>query len=176
VDERPHPRPKPRPAPGPRPAPAERENPPARLELPSLPPDTLAPAQARFVPDRRYTALAAGGAFGGLIAVLVTGDAGARLMLGVAVIILLVYVGSDLIFSPRLVASADGLVVNSPLTRARLSWDEVHQVRAETRFRFGGRSTALEVDAGQVLVVFSRRALGAHPVEAAELVEAFRPR
>jgi hypothetical protein len=154
-----------------------RDTPPqARLHLPSLPPDTLTPAQARFVPDRRYTALAAGGAFGALVAVLVTSDAGGRLLLGLAVVLLLGYVGSDLIFSPRLVASADGVVVNSPITRARLSWDEVQEVRAETRVRRGLRNTTLEVDAGPVLVVLSRRALGADPVEVAELVEAFRPR
>jgi hypothetical protein len=108
--------------------------------------------------------------------VLITGDAGGRLMFGVAAVILLGYVGSDLIFSPRLVASADGLVVKSPLTRARLSWDEVREVRATTRIRRGLRNTTLEVDAGAVLAVFSRRALGAEPVEVAELVEAFRPR
>jgi PH (Pleckstrin Homology) domain-containing protein len=141
-----------------------------------LPPDTLAPAQARFVPDRRYTALAAGGAFGALIAVLVTDDAGGRLLLVLAVVVLLGYVASDLFFSPRLVASAEGVVVNSPMTRARLSWDEVHEVRAETRIRRGLRNTTLEVDAGPVLVVLSRRALGADPVDVAELVEAFRPR
>ncbi len=73
-------------------------------------------------------------------------------------------------------ASTDGIVVNSPLTRVRLSWDEVDAVRAETRIRHGLRNTTLEVDAGAVLVVLSRRALGADPVEVAELVEAFRPR
>lgn len=173
MDERPSPRPKPRPAA--RPAPP-RPATPARVELPSLPPDTLAPAQARFLPDRRYTALAAGGSFGALIATLITGDAGGRLMLGLATVILLAYVGSDLIFSPRLVASADGLIVNSPMTRARLSWAEVNEVRAPTRIRRGLRNTTLEVDAGPVLAVLSRRALGADPVEVAELVEAFRPR
>jgi hypothetical protein len=177
VDERPSPRPRPRPAARPRPTPSSGGTPPpARLQLSALPPDTLAAAQARFAPDRRYTALAAGAAFGALVAALITGDAGGWLMLGVAVVLLLGYVGSDLVFSPRLVASADGLVVKSPMTRARLSWDEVHEVRAATRIRRGLRNTTLEVDAGPVLAVFSRRALGADPVAAAELVEAFRPR
>jgi hypothetical protein len=162
VDERP----RPKPGPARRPLPA----------LPALPPDTLAPAQARFVPDRRYTALAAGGAFGALMAVLITDDAGGRLLLVLAVVILLGYVGCDLVFSPRLIASADGVVVNSPMTRARLSWADVQEVRAETRIRHGVRNTTLEVDGGAVLAVLSRRALGADPVEVAELVEAFRPR
>ncbi|MDT4913761.1 MAG: hypothetical protein QOC66_2889 [Pseudonocardiales bacterium] len=154
----------------------EAQSPPAAPILPPLPPDTLAPAQARFVPDRRYTALAAGGAFGASVAVLMTSDAGGRLLLLLAVVLLLGYVASDLIFSPRLVASAEGVVVNSPMTRARLSWDDVQEVRAETRIRHGLRNTTLEVDAGPVLAVLSRRALGADPVDAADLVEAFRPR
>jgi hypothetical protein len=108
--------------------------------------------------------------------VLITQDAGGRLLLGLAVVILLGYVGCDLVFSPRLTASADGIVVNSPMTRARLSWDDVDEVRAETRIRRGLRNTTLEVDAGSVLAVFSRRALGADPVHVAELVQAFRPR
>jgi hypothetical protein len=173
VDEQLPPRPRPRPSPRPRPAESPLTPP---LELPALPADTLAPAQARFVPDRRYTALAAGGAFGALLALLVTDDAGGRLLLVLAVVVLLGYVGCDLIFSPRLVASADGVVVNSPMTRARLSWDEVQEVRAETRIRRGLRNTTLEVDAGPVLAVLSKRALGADPVDVAELVEAFRPR
>jgi hypothetical protein len=85
------------------------------------------------------------------------------------------YVVADLVFSPRLVASVDGLVVNAPLCRARLSWAEIEDIRAETRFRYGVRSTTLEVDAGGLLAVFSRRALGTDPVAAADLVSAFRP-
>ncbi|MDT4988967.1 MAG: hypothetical protein QOI74_3061 [Micromonosporaceae bacterium] len=133
------------------------------------------PPEVRFVPDRRYTALAAGGALGALIAVLLTDDAGGRLLFGLAAVILLVYVVSDLVFSPRLAASAAGVVINSPMTRARLSWDDVQEVRADTRIRHGLRSTTLEIDAGPVLAVLSRRALGAEPVDVAALVEAFRP-
>jgi hypothetical protein len=130
---------------------------------------------ARFVPDRRYTALAAGGAAGALLAALITSDPGGRLLAGLAALVLLGYVVTDLVFSPRLTASAQGIVVNAPFTRARLAWDQVQDVRAETRFRYGVRSTTLEIDAGTVLAVLSRRALGAEPVLAAELVSAFRP-
>jgi hypothetical protein len=133
------------------------------------------PPEARFTPDRRYTALAAGGAVGALVALLLTSDAAGRVLFGVAALLLLGYVACDFVFSPRIVASSEGVVINAPLTRARLDWRDVHQVRAETRFRRGLRSTTLEVDAGAVLVVFSRRALGAEPVEAAALIEAFRP-
>jgi PH (Pleckstrin Homology) domain-containing protein len=153
----------------------EDPDPGSRLDLPPGVPDAGAGAQARFVPDRRYTAIAAAGALGAALAVLISDDAGGRLLLGIAAVLLLGYVVSDLFFSPRLVASASGLVINAPLTRARLSWDEVHDVRADTRIRHGLRSTTLEIDAGSVLAVLSRRALGAEPVDAAQLIEAFRP-
>jgi hypothetical protein len=134
------------------------------------------PAEARFVPDRRYTALAGAGAFGALLAVLITSDPAGRLLAGIAGVLLVAYVLTDLVFRPRLVATAEGLVVNSPWTRARLRWDEVEQVRAETRTRLGLRSTTLEIDAGATLVVLTRRALGSEPAAVADLVEAFRPR
>jgi hypothetical protein len=127
------------------------------------------------VPDRRYTAVAAAGAVGALVAALLTADAAGRLLFAVGVVLLVGYVASDVVFSPRLVASSSGIVIKAPLLRARLSWDEVEAVRAETRFRRGLRSTTLEVDGGSVLAVFSRRALGAEPAEAAALIEAFRP-
>jgi hypothetical protein len=133
------------------------------------------PPEARFVPDRRYTALAAGGTAGAVAAVLLTSDLAGRLLFALAAVVLLGYVASDLVFSPRLVASRSGIVINAPLTRARLTWDEVDAVRAETRFRRGLRSTTLEVDGDGVLAVFSRRALGAEPADAAALIEAFRP-
>lgn len=138
-------------------------------------PDGRAP-EARFVPDRRYTALAGGGALIALLVALVTTDPPGRLLTLLAALVLALYVVSDLVFSPRLVASATGLVVRSPFTRARLPWADVEDVRADTRLRHGLRSTTLEIDAGAVLVVLSKRALGADPEEAAELVRAFRPR
>ena len=80
----------------------------------------------------------------------------------------------DLVFSPRLEADADGLTIRSPSTRARLAWHEIETVRADVRRRRGLRSTTLEVDAGAVLVVFSRRALGEDPERAAELIAEVR--
>lgn len=130
---------------------------------------------ARFRPDRRYTALAAVGTCAALIAVLCTADPDGRLLAAVAGVLLLGYVATDLVFSPRLVASARGVVIRAPFTRARLDWSEIEDVRADTRLRFGLRSTTLEIDAGKTLAVFTRRALGAEPAEVADLVSAFRP-
>jgi hypothetical protein len=128
-----------------------------------------------FRPDRRYTLLSAAGAALALVLVLVLHDPPGRVLAGVAVAVLAAYAGSDLLFSPRLTASSAGLVVRSPLLRVQLAWPEVEDVRADTRVRYGLRSTTLEIDAGAVLAVFSRRALGADPEQAAALVLARRP-
>lgn len=136
------------------------------------------PARApslRFVPDRRYTALAAGGALLAVLGVVLAPDPEGRLLAGLAAVVLAAFVAGDLVFSPRLVADADGLTVRAPLTRARLSWAEIEAVRADVRHRHGLRSITLEVDAGTVLAVFSRRALGEDPERAAELITALRP-
>lgn len=130
---------------------------------------------AAFVPDRRYTGLAAAGAIAALLALVLTSDRAGQLLAGLAVLVLAAYVVTDLVFSPRLVASGAGLVVNSPLTRASLAWADIEAVRADTRTRRGLRNTVLEIDAGAALVVLSRRALGADPQEVAALVLAFRP-
>jgi Bacterial PH domain len=131
--------------------------------------------EARFVPDRRYTALAAGGVVVALAVLLTTDDSPGRLILGIAAMVLAGYAATDLFFSPRLVASAQGVAVNAPLTRARLAWADIEDIRADTRLRFGLRSTTLEIDAGSTLAVLSRRSIGADPAEAAELIRAFRP-
>ncbi len=158
-------RPRPGPRPGPRPPRPDPPHPSAAEQRP----------EARFVPDRRYTAAAAGGAAGALIAVLITGDVGGRLLAGFAAALLLAYVVTDLVFSPRVVASAAGVVIKSPLLRTRLTWAEIEDVRPDTRLRFGLRATTLEIDAGSTLAVLSRRAIGADPLWAADLILAFRP-
>jgi hypothetical protein len=131
--------------------------------------------ELRFVPDRRYTALAAAGLVIALgLAVAATESAG-RLVALVAAVFLAAYVLSDLLFSPRLVVSTEAVTINSPLLRTRLAWSQIEDVRADVRQRFGLRSTALEIDAGTALAVLSRRAIGADPEQAASLIEAFRP-
>ncbi len=132
-------------------------------------------AEARFVPDRRYTFLAAGGFVVALVAVLLAGDGPSRLIAAVAALVLLGYALSDLVFSPRLTISTEGVTIRSPLTRARLPWSQIDSVRADVRLRHGLRSTTLEIDAGSVLAVLSRRALGAEPQDVADLADAFRP-
>lgn len=128
-----------------------------------------------FVPDRRYTILAAFGSAAGLLAAVFASDPAGHVLFSVAAVLLLGYVGTDLIFRPRLTASPSGLVINSPFTRARLCWDEVTEVRADTRFRHGLRTVTLEIDAGAVLAVFTKRTLGVEPIAAAARIQAVRP-
>lgn len=135
----------------------------------------VTPPIARFAPDRRYTAAAALGALVAVVLGVVGGDPAGRLLAAVAALVLVAYVIADVAFSPRLVVSGEGVVIRSPLTRATLTWGEVDDVRAESRSRLGLRSTTLEIDAGPVLAVLSRRALGADPAEVADLIRAFRP-
>jgi hypothetical protein len=126
-------------------------------------------------PDRRFTALAGAGVVAALVALALAGDGPSRAMAAVAVAVLLVYVVSDVVFSPRLVASVEGLTVRSPLVRTTLPWAAVEDVRADTRIRLGLRSTTLEIDAGETLIVLSGRAIGGDPAVVAELARSFRP-
>lgn len=129
-----------------------------------------------FTPDRRYTLLAALGSAAALLAAVLSDDPAGHVLFSVAAVVLLGYVAADLVFRPRLTASPAGLVINTPFTRARLSWVEVTAVRADARFRRGLRTVTLEIDAGAVLAVFTRRTLGVDPAEAAARIEAVRPR
>lgn len=137
-------------------------------------PDAPAAPVASFRPDRRFTAAAAIGTLGAALAAVLASDPEGRLLAIVAAVVLLGYVVCDLVFAPRLVASSAGVRINSPLLRAELSWREVADVRADVRSRYGLRNTTLEIDTGATIAVFSRRALGADPQDAAELVLACR--
>jgi hypothetical protein len=130
----------------------------------------------RFSPDLRLSALVFAGALGTLVIALTTTDPVSRLVFVAATVVLLSYVVTDIVFRPRLSADADGVQVRSPLARVSLTWPQIDDVRADVRNRLGLRSTTLEVDAGETLVVFSRRALGADPAVVQDLVRAMDPR
>ena len=131
--------------------------------------------RARFAPDRRYTALAAAGALAAVLAALLAGAGAGGVLAVVAAAVLATYAVGDVVFSPRLVVDAVGVRVRTPTTRATLPWSDIEHVRADTRLRFGMRSTTLEIDADAVLVILSRRAIGTEPEQAADLINAFRP-
>lgn len=136
--------------------------------------DNSAPV-VRFRPDRRITVAAAAGAVVLALLALVADDGPSRLLFGIGVVLLAANAISDVVFSPRVVASADGVELRSPSVRVQLPWSRIEAVRVDTRARLGLRSTTLEVDASEVLAVFSRRTLATEPEEAAALINAFRP-
>jgi hypothetical protein len=127
-----------------------------------------------FGPDLRFTAGAAVGALLLLAILLTTTDRAGRLLFGAAVVLLLGYVVSDLVFRPRLTLAPAGVRVRSPIARLDCTWAEVEAVHADTRSRYGLRAVTLEIDAGAQLVVLSRRALGADPELVAALAAGYR--
>ena len=129
-----------------------------------------------FGPDRRLTAATAVLAVVAGVSAALTSDRAGRLLFAAAALLLAAYAVTDLVFRPRLAVDAAGLRVRGPWAFARLGWDEVDAVRADVRMRHGLRTVALEIDAGDRLIVLSRRALGADPEQVAELVRAFSPR
>jgi hypothetical protein len=130
----------------------------------------------RFGPDRRLTAATGALTVIAAIAATLTSDRAGRLLLVGVALVLLAYTLTDLLFWPRLTVSADGLLIRTPMARTQLAWSDVEAVRADARQRLGLRSVTLEIDAGEELVVFSRRALGSDPEAAADLIRAFDPR
>ncbi len=140
-----------------------------------LTPDARRPSM-RFGPDRRLTGLAALTALGAAALALNADDSPGRVLFGLAAALLTGYALSDLLFTPRLAVDSTGLRVRSPLARAQLSWAQLDEVRADSHTRYGLRSVALEIDAGQTLIVLSRRALGAQPEAVAAAIQAFDPR
>ncbi len=132
--------------------------------------------RVRFGPDRRLTALAGAGMLAVIGLAVTTADASGRLLFVLAAVVLAAYVVTDLVFWPRLAVDTSGLQVRAPCARARRDWAHVDEVRADVRTRYGLRSVTLEIDAGETLIVLSRRALGADPDSVADVVRAFDPR
>jgi Bacterial PH domain len=127
----------------------------------------------RFGPDRRLTALSAVLAVAAIGFVLLSGDAAGRLLAAAAAVLLAAYAVTDIVFWPRLVATAEGLQIRTPAVRVSLPWPEVDAVRVDERSHLGLMSRTLEIEGGGHLVVLSRRSLGADPREVAALLSAF---
>ena len=121
-------------------------------------------------------------ALGGLLLVLaaLTLDAGGRVLVGAAGVLLLVLALRDVLLRPRLTADAGGVVVRTLGGRTRLPWPGL-QVRLRTTRRLGTRSRLLELDTAagpdddSVLVLLGRRDLGTDPAAVASALEALRP-
>ena len=131
---------------------------------------------ASFGPDRRLTAACGAGALVALIVAFAVLDTAGRLLFVLVALLLAGYAATDLLFAPRLVADADGLKVRTPFGHADLAWPQIDRIHADSRQRYGLRSVTLEIDAGDELIVLSRRALGQDPELVSEIVRSFIPR
>jgi hypothetical protein len=138
-------------------------------------PDARLP-RVSFGPDVRLSAVTGALAVLAAIGAAVTTDHPGAVLLVLAALVLAGYAGTDAICRPRLVADATGLRVRTPGAFVMLAWPQVDAVRADVRMRHGLRSVALEIEAGERLIVLSRRTLGTDPERAADLVRAFAPR
>jgi Bacterial PH domain len=128
-----------------------------------------------FAPNSRIAWLTVAAAVGFALTALLSSDKAGQLMAIAAAVLLAVVAGNDLLFVPRLAVSASGLRIRTATTRATLYWSQVDAVRVDERSRFGLASRTLEIDAGSMLVVLSRHALGADPREVFAVVTGFRP-
>jgi Bacterial PH domain len=122
-------------------------------------------------PAETWAAAAAAAVAAGIAATL---DPAGRLLLGLAAALLAGIAGTDLLLRPRLRADASGIEVRTLALRRALPWAEVSRVRVDEQSRFGRTARILEVDAGDTLVLLSRRALGTDPREVADALAAIR--
>jgi hypothetical protein len=101
-------------------------------------------------------------------------DPAGELLLGLAAALLAGIAGTDLLLRPRLRADANGIEVRTLAFRRALPWAEVSRVKVDEHSRFGRTARILEVDAGDTLVLLSRRALGTDPRDVADALAAIR--
>jgi hypothetical protein len=113
------------------------------------------------------------------LAVLVVDDVG-RVLVGAGALLLLGLAVRDAVARPRLAAGPGGVDVRTWAGRRHLSWPGLRVGVRDTR-RLGVRSRTLELDTATgpddegVLVVLSRRDLGADPDEVARALRALDP-
>ena len=116
----------------------------------------------------------------GLAVAALVADPVGRVLVGAAAVLLLALAGRDLLLRPRLSAGPDGVVVRTLGGRRDLPWPRV-RVRVRSAQRFGVRSRTLELDTAAgpddpgVLVLLSRRDLGADPEEVARVLRSLSP-
>lgn len=103
-----------------------------------------------------------------------TADPAGRLLFVLLALWLAGLVATDLLLRPRLRADGTGLQVRTFAVRGRLPWSQVQRVRVDQRSRFGLTARALEVDAGDLLLVIGRRSLGADPRDVAATLNEIR--
>lgn len=116
----------------------------------------------------------------GLAAALAVADAPGRILVGAAAFLVLVLGIRDLLGGPRLAAGPDGVDVRTLWTRRHLPWAGLRiRVRVSRRLGVQGRALELDTAAGPdddgVLVLLSRRDLGAEPEAVARTLRELDP-
>lgn len=118
---------------------------------------------------------AAAAAAGVLALAVVFMDAGGRVLVGAAVVVLLAVVARDLVLRPRLRTDSSGVTVRTIVGTRSIPWAAL-RTRVRATRRLGTRSRALELEDVRddaVLLVLGRRDLGTDPdVVAAALADA----
>ena len=116
----------------------------------------------------------------GLGLALVVLDTPGRLLVGAGVLLLLALAVRDTVARPRLRAGTDGVEVRTWTGPRQLPWAGLRvQVRESRRLGMRSRTLELDTSAGPhddgVLVVLSRRDLGADPEQVARALRALDP-
>lgn len=116
----------------------------------------------------------------GLAAALVVADTPGRILVGAAALLVLALGIRDLLGGPRLAAGPDGVDVRTLWTHRHLPWAAL-RVQVRVTRRLGVQSRALELDTAAgpdddgVLVLLSRRDLGAEPEAVARTLRELDP-
>ena len=129
--------------------------------------------RAQWSPRPVETAMAI---LAGLVVLLlaVLADPAGRLLLGIAALGLLGLGTADLALRPRLTADRAGVQVRTLASRHRLPWSTIGRIDVDEHTRYGLTSRTLELEAGELLVVLGKRALGADPRDVADALARIR--
>jgi hypothetical protein len=73
-----------------------------------------------------------------------------------------------------MLADPAGVQVRTLASRHRLPWSAIERVDVDEHTRYGLTSRTLELEAGELLVVLSKRALGADPRDVADALARIR--
>ena len=133
----------------------------------------MEPDLAQWSPRPVETAVAI---LAGLVVLLLAllADPGGRLLLGVAALGLLAVGVADVLLRPRLAADRAGIRVRTLASRHHLPWSAIGRVEVDEHTRYGLTSRTLELEAGELFVVLSKRTLGADPRDVADTLARLR--
>ncbi|HEX5493248.1 MAG TPA: PH domain-containing protein [Mycobacteriales bacterium] len=129
--------------------------------------------QLEWSPRRAETAVTAACGLV-LCAAAVATDTLGRFLALIAGLGLLAVAAGDILVRPRLRADPAGVASRTFTGRIELPWSQVEAIRVDQRRGVAVRSVLLEIDAGDTLIMLSRRALGADPREVADTLTDLR--